>query len=70
MQLFLAGLGLGLSPSVRFDCPFIGASISLIRVNVTDSEGLVRRICRFDFVYESCFSNVCRHVRKISKSVS
>jgi len=27
MQLFLGGLGLGLSPSLRFECPLIGASI-------------------------------------------
>jgi hypothetical protein len=40
---------------------------SLIRVGVTDSESLFRHICCFDFVYESCFSNVFRHTRNCEK---
>jgi hypothetical protein len=41
---------------------------SLIRVDVTDPEGLFRHICHFDFVYESCFSNFLGTFAKLRKA--
>ena len=41
---------------------------SLIRVDVTDPEGLFRHICHFDFVSESCFSNFLGTFAKLRKA--